>query len=143
MGFRVNLNLEPWMLKPNGNFATAKVARKDRKRIGWSPTDWYVHPQGLCLMAGDSYRMFRLEGETSLPRVARIGQAIAGFCQQLTADPASIRDYGVDAQSHCMCCGKALSVNLSQLRGVGPECLAILNLFLGENKTLAEIESKK
>ena len=140
-GFRLNVNVEPWMLRPNGNWAAARVSRSDGKRIGWKPTSWYVHADGLCAGSfGSGIRYYRLQGSSDLPHQILIGQALAQFCSKLNANPSGIHEYGLDSSSHCMCCGKTLSVRKSQVRGVGPECLSILNAFLGTDSTVAELE---
>jgi hypothetical protein len=145
MGFRVNLNDEPWMLRPSGNWGTAKISRKDNRRLGWANGDLYVHPDGICLgltALGSSKTYFSLDGSNQLPVSIRKAQVIAGFCEKLNADPSGLREYGLDSSTNCMCCGKALSVDKSKVRGVGPECLSYMERFLGlgTEKTIAEME---
>jgi len=143
MGFRVNVNLKPWMLRANGNWATAKISSTDGRRMGWANGELFVHARGICLAGHAGLRIyFRPEGSVDLPRPLGIAQVIAGFCQKLNADPSGIRDFGLDATTHCMCCGKGLTVDKSKVRGVGPECLAVLERFLGlgTDQTIAEME---
>jgi hypothetical protein len=143
MGFRVNVDLEPWMLKANGNWATAKISKKDGRRMGWAIGELFVDAQGICFrQVGITTHFYRRAGTPDLPRIVRIAQVIAGFCQKLNADPSGIRDYGLDATTHCMCCGKGLTVDKSKMRGVGPSCLAVLERFLGlgTDQTIAEME---
>ena len=141
MGFRLNINHAPWMLRPNGNWGTAKVSRKDGRRMGWERGRLFVHADGICI-AGYSSLQAR-SGELPLPPVARVAKVIAEFSLELSANPADIQDYGVDTTTHSMCGGKALTVEQSKARGVGPECIQVLEKFLGlgTDKTIEEMES--
>jgi hypothetical protein len=141
MGFRVNVNSEPWILKANGNWATAKISRKDGRRMGWARGDLFVDAQGICLQSSGLTTFFRPSDSDLLPLTVRIAQAIADLCVKLNADPSGICDYGLDANTHCMCCGKGLTVEKSKVRGVGPECLAVLERFLSTDQTIAEMEA--
>lgn len=142
MGFRLNVNLEPWMLKPNGNWAEARISRSNGKRLGWKPSVFFVAPEGICIgLTGMSIKFFRKAGSADWPRTVLYAEAIARACVKFNADPSGIREFAVDAATHCMCCGKALAVEQSRVRGVGPECLSILNTFLGVEETIAEIEA--
>lgn len=142
MGFRLNINMEPWMLKPSGRWCSARISRKDGKRMGWEPSDFLVTSQGISLgVKGIGITFYREAHKApELPFSIRVAQALASFCQKLNADPSGIVDYGDDATTHCMCCGKALTVERSKVRGVGPDCVAWLNAFLGSDQSLAEIE---
>jgi hypothetical protein len=130
------------MLKANGNWATAKISKKDGRRMGWAGGTLYVDAQGICFGQVGVTTFFRRAGTPDLPHTVRIAQVIADFCLRLNADPSGIRDYGLDATTHCMCCGKGLTVDKSKVRGVGPECLAVLERFLGlgTDQTIAEME---
>ena len=142
LGFRLNVGLEPWMLKPNGNWAEARISRTDGKRLGWKPTHYFVAAEGICLgLNGPTIKFFRLSHKEGWPRSVLLAEAIARACIKFNANPSAIQEFAVDAATHCMCCGKGLSVEQSRVRGVGPECLSILNTFLGVDETVAEIEA--
>lgn len=142
MGFRLNLNMDPWMLKPSGCWCSARISRKDGKRMGWKPSEFFVSEQGICLgHLGLGYTFYRhAQKAPELPFTIRLAQCLASFCQRLNTDPSRIVDYGDSTTTHCMCCGKALTVEQSKVRGVGPECVAMLNAFWGSDQSLAEIE---
>lgn len=142
MGFRLNVDMEHWMLKPSGRWCSARISRKDGKRLGWEPSDFLVSDQGICLGIYANGITFYREAHKApeLPYSIRVAQALARFCQRLNADPSGIVDYGDNATTHCMCCGKALTVEQSKVRGVGPECVAVLDAFWGSDRSLSEIE---
>lgn len=142
MGFRLNINFEPWMLRPNGNWGQAKISRKDGKRCGWDRSSWFIHAQGLCFGSpGHGTTFYRQKGSSELPRTIRYGEMLAFYSQKLNTNPANIREFGLDSTTNCMCCGKSLTVNKSQVRGVGPECLSVLQEFCGTDKSILEMES--
>lgn len=142
MGFRVNVNAVPWMLKPSGRWASARISRREGRRLGWELTPWIVHPQGLCFELRKA-TFYRQAGGQDLPSQLGLAVALTEFCEDINANPADVTSYGLDSSRTCMCCGKALSVEVSQHRGVGPECLRLLDLFVGTDRTVAEIEQEE
>lgn len=144
MGFRVNINAAPWLLKPSGRWVSAKISRREGRRLGWEPAHWIIHPQGLCSELS-AISFYRQPGAKDLPWQIRIAEALTRFCEDINANPVGIREYGLDSNNSCMCCGKSLSVEKSQTRGIGPECLQVLDCFLGlgTDQTIAEIEQQE
>jgi hypothetical protein len=137
MGFRLNVNDVPMMLRPSGNWAEARISQKEDKRLGWKATQWYVTSQGLAM--DRTITSYRRTGTEGLPFTLSKAKLLAEYCQILNAHPDRIVELG-ESSTQCMCCGKALLVERSQFRGVGPECLSYLNLFIGVDQTVAEIE---
>ena len=138
MGFRLTVDFTPVMLRPSGNFATAKISRRDKKRVGWAPTRFWVTHQGIAIAT--SLLCCYGKNPNDLPTTFKFAQVLALFATQINEKPSSLADYSEDSE-HCICCGKALTVEQSRFRNVGPECVKWLDYFLGQDKTVAEIES--
>jgi hypothetical protein len=121
-------NAEDWRLVAEGHFQVARMAGANTSRPGrarWHPTSW-----GLAL--GPGLLVFASHSGSGVPRTdERMSRTTAESLLQgldaLRTDPLGVLGPRGIESGKCGVCRRALTDAQSKLRGLGPDCLALLN----------------